>query len=235
MKTQAIALALILVSLSVAFAAQPIRTETRYDDIVYLDEAKAKPLPLKTIRRVALTVSRDQSTVLAYLAKGETVWVLGFGQGRHYVETMIPTGKARGWIDEEALEPAPGDVRSTIEERVLTARRHKEMISKHEIEVGMTKTQVQAALGKPEDRSRIEDGDQVEEQWVYRSYKSVPQKDYYYVDGQMYERMFYKKVQAGGKTVTFRNDQVVAIKDEDRKPEETTPTITVPPPVIYGY
>lgn len=225
--------AFLWIPLAQSFAQKLPSAEIRYDDVVYLDEIHAKPLPLKTTQGVALTLSRDQSTIVAYLPKSQIVWVLGFGDGRDYVETVISTGKAKGWIDVEALEDAPADIREDIEKRVKTARHFKQLIAKHEIDQGMSKAQVQSALGKPEDRSRSQEGDKVEEQWVYRVYKSVPQRDVYYVDGKPYERIYYKKVLSGGKTVTFRNDQVIGIKDEDKTPEPGNTTI-VTPPAVYG-
>ena len=36
--------------------------------------------------------------------------VLGFGESRHYVETQISTGKAKGWVDMEAVEEAPEEL-----------------------------------------------------------------------------------------------------------------------------
>jgi len=230
--------ALSILLLSGFAAAISLRAaEIRFEDVFYLDEVHAKPLPLKTTKRVKLTVSRDQSTPLAILEPADTVWVLGFAEDRLYVETQITSGKAKGWVDESALEKVPEEIRADIEERIGTARRHKELIAKRQIDFGMTRKQVEAALGKPDERTRTQEGETVEEQWMYRTYKNIPQRDYYYVDGKLYERAYYKKVFAGGKTVTFRNDEVTAIKDEEKVPETTasTPVIVAPPPLIYHY
>ena len=88
--------------------------------------------------------------------------------------------------------------------------------------------------GKPDERSRTQGGRSVEEEWVYRVYKSLPQREYYYAsDGKLYDRVYYKKVPAGGKTVTFREDLVVAIKDEEKIPAAPEPVVILPPPVTY--
>ncbi|MSR65224.1 MAG: hypothetical protein EXS18_05520 [Verrucomicrobiae bacterium] len=226
MKATLLTLIALIVPLSLALRAANVGEETRYNDVVYLDEAKAKPFPLKTIRRVDFTDTRDASTVLAKLAKGATVWVFGFGPGRDYVEATTPKGKARGWVDEDALEPASEEVRSGIETRVLTAHRQKALIARHAIEIGMTRNQVQASLGKPDESTRTEDGEQVDEQWIYRTFQTAPQKDTYTVDGATYERVHYKKVQTSGKTVTLRNDQVVEIKEESKLPGASGSSIT---------
>jgi hypothetical protein len=227
---------LIILSCIVASAATLPAAEIRYEDVIYLDQVHAKPLPLKVLRDAKLTVSRDQSTLLAYLEAGQTVWLLGFSDTRYYAETIIPSGKARGWVNIEAVERIPDEVRAEIEQLVRAAKRTKELIAKKQIEVGMSKEQVQAALGKPDERSRTVGEDRVEEQWTYRTYKSVPQRDYYYVDGKMFERAYYTKVLAGGKTVTFRNDEVVSIQDEDKAPQlPAHPVIVAPPPMIYRY
>jgi len=221
-------LTIFLVALGV-FSLTLRADETRYDDVVYLDEAHAKPLPLKTTRRVALAESRDQSNVLLHLDPGQTVWVRGFGPGWDYVQASVFAGSTRGWVDADALEDAPEIVRSEIERLVLTAHRQRNLIAKHEIEVGMTRSQVQAALGKPDEKLRTGGSDSVEEQWTYRTYKDVPQHDSFNVEGRQFDRVYYKKALVSGKTITFRYETVVDIKEEGPSSARSNPDI-IPPP-----
>lgn len=225
----------ILVGLAVCHGACTLAAEIRFEDVMYLDEIHAKPLPLKVKSRVALTVSRDQSTVMAYLQKDDVVWLIGIGESRHYVEAFIPSGQARGWVDVEAIEAISEEIRGDVEHRVRKNRRFKELIARKEIDIGMTRGQVEAALGKPTDRKRTVDGEMVEEEWTYRSYKNLPQRDLYTVNGRVLERTYYRKVFAGGKTVLMRNDEVVSIREEQTTPEEPVPTISLPPPIVYPY
>src|SRR5712691_9153235 len=81
--------------------------ETRYDDVIYLDESKQPALQLKAQYRTPITFSRDPHSVRAYLAQGEVVEVLGLGETQHYVAARIATGAARGWADAKALEAPP--------------------------------------------------------------------------------------------------------------------------------
>src|SRR5271154_7210421 len=78
--------------------------ETRYDDILYLDEWNQPVLHLKALSRIPLTSSRDPNSVIAYLAEGQDVQIVGLGEAQHYVAARIATGPARGWVDARALE-----------------------------------------------------------------------------------------------------------------------------------
>src|SRR5882724_12796206 len=81
--------------------------ETRYDDVLYLDEWKQPVLYLRALYRTPIAFSRDPRSVLAYLAPGEAVEVLGLGETQHYVAARIATGAVRGWVDAQALEAPP--------------------------------------------------------------------------------------------------------------------------------
>jgi hypothetical protein len=224
-RTSAFAMLCLLCGAAVLSAA-----EIRYDDVIYLDEWKQPALHLKALHRTPLTFSRDQSSILAYLAPGEVVEIVGLGETQHYVAARIPTGPARGWVDAQALEAPPAELVAKLQARREKAQAHREMIERHEIALTMTRTEVRASLGKPDRTSRLRSREGGEEQWFYTEYKYLP----YYTQtydgsGELRQVVSYRREPTGRKVITFRNDEAVEIAEEQGDKTRSPSVIIVPP------
>ena len=203
--------------------------ETRYDDVLYLDEWKQPVLYLRALYRTPIAFSRDPRSVLAYLAPGEAVEVVGLGESQHYVAARIATGTVRGWVDVQALEAPPVGLMDKLRARREKAEAHRELIEQHEVAVTMTRAEVHASLGKPDRTSRLRTRDGEREQWFYIVYKYLP----YYVrshdgNGQLQQVVSYRREPAGHKVITFQNDEVMEIA-EDQGESAHPPSVVVPP------
>ena len=206
-------------------------TETRYDDVLYLDEWKQPALHLKALSRTPLTSSRNPDSVIAYLAERQPVEIIGLGDTQHYVSARIATGIARGWVDAKALEAPPAELVAKLQARRERKQAHRELIERHEVAATMTRGEVQASLGKPEHISRQHTKEGEEEQWFYTIYKYLP----YYVkspdsDGQFQQVVSYRRETVGHKVITFRNDEVVAI-DEQQDEKAHSPSVVASPSI----
>lgn len=204
--------------------------EVRDADMTYLDEWKQPALYLKTLRRTPITFMRDQDTVLAYLAPGQIVEMVALGETQHYVAARIATGATRGWVDAQALEAPPAGLVATLRARHEKAQAHREMIERHEVAVTMTRAEVRASLGKPErtSRLRVQKGEQ--EQWFYTVYKYLP----HYLqshdgNGQLQQVVSYRRELAAEKVVTFQNDEVVEITEEQKQNAQPPAVIVASP------
>jgi hypothetical protein len=206
--------------------------EIRYSDVIYLDEVNLPPLQLKALARVPLMFSRDNSSIIGHIAPGQTVTVLGVGASQYYVNVRIATGQARGWLRLDALEPPAPEVLADLKRRRERAVKHKELIARHEVIIGMTRDEVRASLGKPDKIARTVTADGEAEQWSYVTYRYLPQYNYFYdARGQLQQNVVYQRVPTGHKIVVFRNNEVAVI--EDHTQERTPPPITtVVPPLI---
>ncbi len=200
--------------------------EIRDADMIYLDEWKQPALHLKTLSRIPITSARDQGSVLAYLAPGQVVEVIALGETRHYVSARIATGATRGWVDAQALEAPPAGLVATLQALHEKAQAHRELIERHEVTAAMTRVEVRASLGKPERISRrhTQEGDQ--EQWFYTVYKYLP----HYVqshdsNGQFQQVVSYRRELAAEKIVTFQNNEVVDVHEEQK--ENTRPAAVI--------
>ena len=204
--------------------------EVRYDDVLYLDEWKQPVLYLRSIYRTPITFSRDPRSVLAYLAPGEAVEVVGLGEGQHYVAARIATGTVRGWVDAKALEAPPPGFVDKLRARREKAQAHRDLIERHEVAVTMTRAEVHASLGKPDRTARLRTRDGEREQWFYTVYKYRP----YYVqshdsNGQLQQVVSYRREPAGRKVITFQNDEVMEIAEEQGESAPPPSVVVVPP------
>ena len=227
MRCRASALAVLfgLGGTAVLFAA-----EIRYDDVIYLADWKEPALHLKVLSRTPITVARDANSVIAYLPRGEAVEMIGLGETRHYVAARIATGAARGWVDAQALEPPPPALLEKLHLRREQVHVHREMIDRHEVAVTMTRAEVQSSLGKPDRKSRLRTKEGDEEKWFYVIYRYQPyNRQSSDSNGQLQQVVSYRREPAGNKVITFRNEEVVQIAEEQDE-KARPPAIRVVPP-----
>jgi hypothetical protein len=206
--------------------------DIRYSDVMYMDEMNLPPLMLKVRVRAPLMFTRDRSSILGHVSPGQVVTVLGVGETQYYISSQIATGPARGWVRSDAIEPLAPEVLADIKQRRERTQKHKDLIDRHEVAIGMTPEEVRASLGKPDKTTRTVTKEGAEELWSYVTYRYLPQ--YSYVQdkyGQMNPNVIYQRMPIGHKTIVFRNGEVALIEDhvEDRPPP---PVSTVVPPLI---
>lgn len=223
---------LLMILATLLVAGSVTGAEIRYADVVYLDDIKAPPLQLKVLTRSPLTFSRDSSSLLGHVAAGQVVNVLAIGTGQYYIATRIATGPARGWMQASACEAPKEEVMADINQRRDRAVKHKELIERHEVAIGMSPEEVRASLGKPDKTTRTVMAEDKEEVWSYVTYRYLPQyntfRDKY---GQWQQTVIYQRQPIGHKTIVFRNGQVFLVEDhEEKRPQP--PVTTIVPPVI---
>jgi outer membrane protein assembly factor BamE (lipoprotein component of BamABCDE complex) len=202
--------------------------ETRFDDVLYLDDGNQAALYLKALHRTPITFSRNSQSVIAYLAEGQPVEVLGLGDEQYYVSARMPTGPLKGWVGTRALEAPPEGLVSRLRASRQQAQAHRESIERHEVTEGMTRAEVRASLGKPDRESRLHTQEGERERWFYTTYTYAPyyapHQDSKGAPGQL---VSYRREPSGHRTVTFQNGAVVEISEER---DERPPSATVRPP-----
>lgn len=226
----------LIVVLAGACAFSACGAEIRFNDVLYLDEGQQPAMELKVLRRTPLAFTRDPSSVIAYLAAGQRVQLLGMGDKYHYVLAQIVTGPARGWIEADAIESPPEQMRADLQKRREKMLAHRALIERHEVGLGMTRDEVLASLGKPDRKaySRTAQGD--EDQWYYVTYKYFPQLSYFRDErGELRQSITYRRVPAGQRMIAFRNGEVVEVASdvEERRPPPDSLIIPNPPMVVY--
>jgi hypothetical protein len=210
--------------------------EIRYPEVLYLDEIGQPPLELRVKVRTPILFSRDPRSVIAYLSVGQRVQVLGVGRDVYFAVGRIVTGLAKGWVYKDDLEPASEEVVAEWNKRRERLAKHRELIARKEIAIGMTHNEVEASLGRPERKARIQSRDGEHEQWYYITYQYIPQYHQYYdVNGELRQLVSYQRVPAGQKVVTFVDNEVVEIADQTENRQRPPAVIIIPqaPEVSY--
>lgn len=198
----------------------------RYDDVVYLDDSHETALHLKVLRRTPINFSREPQSLDAYLAEGQTVDVIGLGESQYYVSARIATGLTQGWVDAQSIEAPPAELLARLREHHDEAQARRKLIGQHEVAVGMTRADVRASLGKPDQIARVHTRQGDEEQWFYTTYQYVPVYTQYNDEiGRQRHVVSYHRQASGHKTVMFQNDQVAEIidKQEEKPPSSSSP------------
>jgi len=203
--------------------------DTRYDDVIYLDGLNQPSLHLKALRRTPVMFSRDLDSTIGYLAARQTVEVIGVGEEQDVVSTRVATGPVQGWVDAQALEAPPAELIAKLRARAEQAQANRGLIERHEVAVGMTRGDVKASLGRPDRTAGIRTRQGDEEQWFYTIYQYLP---YYTRDndanGNPRQQVSYRREPSGHKVVTFHNDEVVEVTDQQEE-KQFAPGITVLP------
>ncbi|MGA2221527.1 MAG: hypothetical protein ABSH21_07090 [Verrucomicrobiia bacterium] len=162
-----------------------------------------------------MTCSRDESSSITYLAKGQPVTAIGLGETMDYVAARTVTDQARGWVDVRALESLPAGLLDALRKRRHLAIACRELIARHQVVLAMTRDEVGASLGRPDRKSRVRLPAGDHEQWVYKTYRYLPTyRCDYSGKGKPRQVVSYKRTLAGRKVVTFRDDEVIALSDK---------------------
>ena len=204
--------------------------EIRNDGVIFLSDMNQPPLHLKALRRTPITASRDSQSVIAYLAPGQSVEIVGLGEIQHEIKARTATGFVDGWVDGKALQAPPAALLAKLKQRRERVKAHQDLIERHEATVGMTRAEVHASLGKPDRKAQVHTKLGDEEQWFYTYYKYTPHYEPHQDErGRSSQKVSYRRVPAGHKIITFQQDEVVEIGD-DQPADEKLPETGAPVP-----
>jgi outer membrane protein assembly factor BamE (lipoprotein component of BamABCDE complex) len=196
-------------------------------DVLYLTNLSEKPLRVRVLRHTRLNITRASNTYLTTLAKGQYVSVLAIAPHQLQVRGRMSTGSVQGWVNRDDLSPISDDVVASLSKKKAKQEEIEEAIKRKEVLFGMTREQVQQMLGKPEDKSSVQDEAGVTEVWTYYTYRSMPIIETYGAGTNVVSQVYSGKVRVGSKSISFKNGQVVRI---EQKSENTgTSGISIPP------
>lgn len=204
--------------------------EIRYPEVAYLDELGVSPLQLKVRQRTSLSMSRDLSRSIAFLAKGQPVTLVGWAEQMYYVDTRISTGRARGWVRADAIEAPTEKFLKELRFHQERRERHRALIARQEIAIGMNRAEVEESLGKPDRKQTLQTPDGLVEHWMYITYRYVPHYDRQSDDrGRLRQTVTYRRVPTGHRIVQFVGAEVATIEEDREEKPQPRPPIVVPP------
>ena len=175
---------------------------------------------LKGQRRLGVIPANRSVTVVAITRTAMRV------RGRALHDNVV------GWIARSSATPLDEKLVSQI--RAASERRQAvdALIFKKEIAIGMTTSEVEAALGQPSERNSRVDAQGRLDSLAYVTYRTITRQLVQYDQfGRAYSTFVPQKVETGRRSVEFLNGIVSAYTESERLRQRRS-GITVPPPVI---
>lgn len=197
--------------------------------VLYLTKIGSASLRLKVLRDTPLNLTRASNTYMTFLPRGQVVDVLAIARYQLQVRGRMSTGSVQGWVNRNDLSPISDEVMSELEQKMKAQKDVDDAIKRKEVIFDMTQDQVQMILGKPADKTRIQEEEGTEEVWTYYSYRSVPVMQSFGYGTNSYTQVVTQKIRTGSKVISFKDGKVVRI---EQKTEQAAPQQPYQP---YGY
>ena len=167
-------------------------------------------------------------------APGTVVTLIGISDTMFRVRGRARHGDVAGWVKKDAFlmaDPKMPDKLKTLYERT---KQIETLIAAHQAALGMTKEEVQQALGKATRRSSRITAAGREDKLEYAIFDKVPQTTLGRApDGQLVQSIVYLKVETGTLTLSFKDGVVEAIEETIGNPLKGGQIKIVPGPVLF--
>lgn len=229
MKTLLLSLICLQLGLSVS-SAQIIVRETkssglgpsnlsRERDAFYLEDVTSKPMKLKVKQDAIVYNNLAAERRLGVIPAGTVVSVMAINEKAIRVRGRAEHDDVSGWIGKGFLQEIDPKVMENLQKMLARQKLVEELISKHEVAIGMTVAEVERVLGAPSKRSSRLDKAGRTEVYEYIAYKLVPQQlaQRDFRTGQVYYTTVTTKVETGRKTISFENGVASSIEETQER------------------
>lgn len=202
---------------------------------IYVEDILTKPVVLKVLTDAPIYVSSKLDRAIGSMMPGTLVNLVAISDTAFRVRGKARHGDTSGWLRAaDVLSPDPNLVPNL---KKLHDRQTKveELITAHQIALGMTSEEVLASMGKPSRKSSKLSAAGKDEKFEYVIYERIPQYSTS-VDafGRAVQTVTYIKVETGSLSVNFKNDIVDTIEETKGNPLGGGGVKIVPGPVIFG-
>ncbi len=203
---------------------------------IHVEDILTKPVILKVISDAPIYVSSKLDRAIGSMMPGTLVKLVAISDTAFRVRGKARHGDTSGWLRAaDVLSPDPNLVPSL---KKLHERQTKveELITAHQIALGMTSEEVLASMGKPSRKSSKLSAAGKDEKFEYVIFERIPQYNTS-VDafGRAVQTVTYIKVETGSLSVNFKNDIVDTIEETKGNPLGGGGVKIVPGPVIFGF
>jgi hypothetical protein len=182
--------------------------------VINIEGVLPKPIKLSVAAESIIYYQSDLQRALGSMAPGTPVLLVAISDTAWRVRGRARHGDVAGWMripDLKSPDPKLAEKLKAYCERQKTI---EELITKHQIAIGMTPDEVKASLGQPARKSSHITAAGKEESLEYAQYKNVPQtvtgRDQF---GNIVQSIVYVKMETGRLTVTVRGGSVVEIQE----------------------
>jgi outer membrane protein assembly factor BamE (lipoprotein component of BamABCDE complex) len=200
---------------------------------ISVEELLPKPLRLTVKQDSFIYYQTAMDRVLGNMAKGTVVTLVGMSDKAYRVRGRARHGDVAGWMKREDLvmpDPTIPDKLKTMYER---QQQVGALIAAHQVAIGMTRPEVQQALGKPTRTSTKITAAGREEKLDYAIFEKIPQTTVGQApNGQLVQTVVYVKVETGTLSISFKSGVVDTIEETKGNPLKGAPIKIVPVPLI---
>lgn len=203
---------------------------------IHVEDILTKPVILKVVSDAPIYVSSKLDRAIGSMMPGTLVKLVAISDTAFRVRGKARHGDTSGWLRAaDVLSPDPNLVPNL---KKLHERQTKveELITAHQIALGMTSEEVLASMGKPSRKSSKLSAAGKDEKFEYVIFERIPQYNTS-VDafGRAVQTVTYIKVETGSLSVNFKNDIVDTIEETKGNPLGGGGVKIVPGPVIFGF
>jgi hypothetical protein len=225
--------ALCLLACIASLTAGPI---IREGNAIYLSDFEAKPMKLKVLQPAPAYFDLGGKRYVGTLRAGQLVEVQAITDDAYLVRGLAQQGQVLGWTSPQFLQPIAPETLAALKKSEERRKLVEALVAKKQVAIGMTTTEVERSIGKPQKRSQRASKDQALEQtWDYVKYELTPQTTNVVApNGTLTTATTYVKTPVGRLTVTFKGDIVESLDQSEGTiftGGETT--IVTPPVVVY--
>jgi outer membrane protein assembly factor BamE (lipoprotein component of BamABCDE complex) len=213
-------------------AGMPAHSQNDDEKVLYLTELSQPPLKSTVLKDTPLNLTRASNTYMTYLPRGQVVEILAIARYQLQVRGKMRTGSVQGWVHRSDVAAIPDDVISEMKDKISDQKKFDEAVKRKEVIFGMTQDQVRMVLGKPADKSSIQEEDGTTEVWSYYTYRSVPVMESYGYGTNVVTQTFTQKIRTGSKTISFRDGKVVRIEQKTEQGTQVPGAYPMTPIVI---
>ena len=198
-----------------------------------VEELMDEPIELRTAEDVVVYIDPGFERRIGVIRQGTRVRVASLIGEAVRIRGRATHGDVAGWLKMDQLEaPDPeffASLKAMYERHLLVA----DMIAKNQVALGMTVEEVQASLGRPTRKSSELTVEGRVDTLEYAVFERVPQvQTVRGTDGRLYRSTVYVRVQTGSLKVSFKDNHVISIAEEEGNPLPDGGVRIVPPPII---
>ncbi|MDD5200837.1 MAG: hypothetical protein PHC88_13650 [Terrimicrobiaceae bacterium] len=239
MKSSFVRAALPLLALCAAgpvarLAADPI---IREPGAIYLSDFEAKPMKLKLLQPAPAYFDFAGSRYVGTLRAPQLVEVQAIADQAYRVRGNAQQGQVLGWVDPKYLQPIAPEVLTALRKSEERRKTVAALIAANQLAIGMTPTEVELSIGKPQKRSSSESKEKSPEQvWDYVKYATIPQNTTVAGPGGAVSVVTtYVKTPVGRLTVTFKEGVVQSLDQSEGTILSGNQTTIVAPPILLYW
>lgn len=233
MKIAAACLAVLLLVTSASFAQSRKSSLPVEPGTIPLEDMLAKPVRLTIKQESTIYYRATMDQALGSMAPGTLVTLVAMSDNAYRVRGRARHGDVAGWVKAEDVvlpDPKMPDKLKALYQRQLEVN---DLIANHQVALGMTKEEVQDALGKATRSSSRVTAAGREDKLEYAVFDKVAQPAVGRApNGQLVESVVYVKVEVGTLTVSFKDGIVDAIEETKGNPLRGAIVKIVPVPII---